>query len=1757
MGIYTAGGGNKYGKVGNGSKEDQDTPVKVLEGVKEVSLGWYHSAAVMENGDLYCWGNNNGHGAVGNGSRKDQYTPVKVLEGVKEVSLRAWHSAAVTENGDLYCWGWNEDGEVGNGSTEENQDTPVKVLEGVTEVSLGYGHSAAITENGDLYCWGDNGWRQVGNGSTEDQHTPVKVLEGVTEVSLGNEHSAAITENGDLYCWGNNRYGQVGNGSRENQDTPVKVLEGVTEVSLGYGHSAAVTENGDLYCWGWNEDGEVGNGSRKNQHTPVKVLEGVKEVSLGDEHSAAVTENGDLYCWGRNEDGQVGNGSRENQDMPVKVLEGVTEVSLSLGGDHSAAVTENGDLYCWGYNGRGQVGNGSTENQLTPVKVLGSGMMPEFGSSAKPTASAGNLGLYVDRSNITISAYDYDSIFASIEGAKVDIEETGEAVTDENGKAHIANSLSEPSAMKRITVTKEGYRDYIFYTTILAPELVSIFASNEYSVSLKRKKEGDDSNPYLSTVMWYSDEIAKQCGGQFFERSDVVTFRACGVWNDKKAGHYCMYQNGPGGKTIESEDGIFRINIGKDFSGRGDIYVKMIAEDGTESEPELLYIRVPEGSASDVDDSYVPILNEGGESPWQTEVPFLNNDKLSFDLGKIKTTIKREGSKIRIMLGAEGKKDLFQDEEWEKWKKFCESQPTDLSLSQWNNVLSSDNMTTSWTGKAKIAATGYGWLESDLSDGNQNPALGGIQILLDASTEFKEQYIVGIVPVYLEQSIGAKLELDGKITYDINARKFGGDTDMSITPSLKVGGGVGVLYVATVGVEGSASMPVKLKFPLRITQADLVGSLSLKASVLGFNYSKEMAKTTYPLYKEAETKSFQQDRKGNAPSENASMYDMDQYTLPEKRDLETKWYGDRINRLKKASASETGLKETLMQTGTSELTEPILVQQGDTALAVFLTEDSGREVIHRTKLVYSVYHADSGTWSEPRAVDEDGTGDFKPSLTENNGKIAVAWLNYSDRVDDSSSMQEALQESGVCCAVWDEKEERFIKESSVLSASSSVSYNGAHPYVDEAGNITLVGIKNTDTDIFGMSGDNVLFMKGIGSESKTDKEFALSQGIPVSYDVAAADHVLTAAVCIDTDRNLATLDDREIYLFPSEGDVKRLTENTTYDSAPQYAKYQGEDTLFWYTENGIRIKKGSGAQELLIDRETAAVSENFTVVNGAGDQTAVVWSGVDKNGVYQLTSCLYDEAEEKWSSQVVLSDSTENIFRPSGYFNENGDMEFIYRKGSTIAAGELYALQVPQAPDLEIVDAYLADGTEVPGKKTTVYVGVRNLGTKEITQCHITVDGQQTSVETSVAPGEKAILEAEYTVPDAVESREISVEAKVDGDRDMTNNDFAFSAGYTDISLFAEENVQSNGKTVHVTVGNEEAVAANAVLEIHKNTKDGELLSTVELGELKQGDLVSVDFAYPKGEAGYDVDAAALYYVVRSDAVEKYESNNYDYAVFSEAAGDSSGDISATDDPAGSQTTQPGVTAEPPSSAAPSSPDSTAAVTPTGSQQPLPGSTAAVTPTGSQRPLPGSTAIPAPSVRPAASQTPLPKASADVSKNKGKTGTAVTVKGLRYKITKVKKDGTGEVTLTGPAGKKQKKKIAALKTGNAVTIQGKAFRVTQIKAAAFQGCKRLKSVTLGKHIKRIGDSAFRGCTALTGIAIPAKTVKIGKRAFYGCKKLKNVTIKTTALTAKNVGGKAFQGIYPKAVFRVPKAKKKAYKKLLRAKGAGKKATIRN
>ena len=218
------------------------------------------------------------------------------------------------------------------------------------------------------------------------------------------------------------------------------------------------------------------------------------------------------------------------------------------------------------------------------------------------------------------------------------------------------------------------------------------------------------------------------------------------------------------------------------------------------------------------------------------------------------------------------------------------------------------------------------------------------------------------------------------------------------------------------------------------------------------------------------------------------------------------------------------------------------------------------------------------------------------------------------------------------------------------------------------------------------------------------------------------------------------------------------------------------------------------------------------------------------------------------------------------------------------------------------------------------------------------------------------------------------------------------------------------------------------------------------------------------------------------------------------------------------------------------SPSAAPSATPTVSPSVVPSAGPTATPAGTN---PGSVPSADPSEGNKSTATPAPSDKSVIAPGETKAPAAAKApetagtkiaskKGDTYKVT----DTSGkipEVELTKSAAKKKAKTVVIPKT---VKVDGVNYKVTAIAEKAFAGNKKLKTVVIGADIE-----------------------KIGAKAFYKCVNLKKVTIQTTKLKAKTVGAKAFAKIHKKAVVKVPKAKKKAYKKWLKKRGIGGKQKI--
>lgn len=293
--LYTWGH-NNYGQLGDGTTTDSPIPIKIMDNVQSVSLSSRNyfdnngGAAITTDGSLYMWGYND-RGQLGDGTTTDSSEPVKIMENVQSVSLGWECNAAITTNGNLYTWGYY-------GSSH----TPVKIMEDVQSVSMGNYNGAAITTDGSLYTWGLG---YLGDGKNRYSEnpvlTPIKIMDNVQSVEIGEDWNAALTTDGCLYTWGEDYLGDGAYHSVSNPVlTPKKIMGNVQLINHRNNTYAAITTDGDLYIWGIcyvREYGKYYGGETKHKR-PMKVMENVQSVSQHSGSGMAITTDGSVYQWG-------------------------------------------------------------------------------------------------------------------------------------------------------------------------------------------------------------------------------------------------------------------------------------------------------------------------------------------------------------------------------------------------------------------------------------------------------------------------------------------------------------------------------------------------------------------------------------------------------------------------------------------------------------------------------------------------------------------------------------------------------------------------------------------------------------------------------------------------------------------------------------------------------------------------------------------------------------------------------------------------------------------------------------------------------------------------------------------------------------------------------------------------------------------------------------------------------------------------------------------------------------------------------------------------------------------------------------------------------------------------------------------------------------------------------------------------------------------------------------------------------------------
>lgn len=336
--------------------------------ISAIAVGAQHTLVVDGQGGLWAWGHN-GRGQLGDGSRVDRFTPVRVAISEKVVMASAGYdtSVVVTASGRVLTWGnGDETGEL----TGEDQLTPAEVSgpwSRVTAVATGGYFFLALDEDGALWSWGNNGSGRLGQkgyGSGKIP-TPGRVTtQGLDTAHVTGMHASrfagiAFTDDGTVVAWGESHNKDSGRTFTGLPSGPVR------EAAVSYDARVALLHDGRVF---------TSTGDGEFQPTTLANITSVSSSAAGSNSETAfiATDGAGVWAWGSNARGQLGLGSGiSSVSEPTAVdLSGWGSgpiQSVDLGWQHSVIVSAAGMYSSVGTGTRGELGLGTTTFRATFV----------------------------------------------------------------------------------------------------------------------------------------------------------------------------------------------------------------------------------------------------------------------------------------------------------------------------------------------------------------------------------------------------------------------------------------------------------------------------------------------------------------------------------------------------------------------------------------------------------------------------------------------------------------------------------------------------------------------------------------------------------------------------------------------------------------------------------------------------------------------------------------------------------------------------------------------------------------------------------------------------------------------------------------------------------------------------------------------------------------------------------------------------------------------------------------------------------------------------------------------------------------------------------------------------------------------------------------------------------------------------------------------------------------------------------------------
>lgn len=1083
-----------------------------------------------------------------------------------------------------------------------------------------------------------------------------------------------------------------------------------------------------------------------------------------------------------------------------------------------------------------------------------------------------------------------------------------------------------------------------------------------------------------------------------------------------------------------------------------------------------------------------------------------------------------------------GKSDILDDtKKWNQFKNNVEDARKYTGkidcLKQYKKTWNIRSVTALTTDKfeklPELSVMGYFENTYD-RNGNIVSRQGGLAADASWKGSISWQFATPIGPLYMNLSGGGSLSGNIQGQYDYTNKKYipvGGS--LKITPSISLEGGYGIDKVATIGAQGTLSVPITL-IPASKGELSAKAALHVKL-IFVIDYTHDLASYTKTIW----------DTTGNKKSAAGNVIRLSEGTFSEMdtsfAKAEGKWNPNRLSTHQK----KTMLKKigdtiadniTVLQTGVLPSSLPKQIQIGSKKVMIFQAYDKERETLNSSVLKYSVY--DNGTWSEPKAVSDDGTADLYADMKVVDGKLVLAWQKEKSKItgdlenDSSAVLKDMAECSEIYFSEFDEETNTFADP---VSVTDNDDYDCMPRICSDSDDIVISWVRNDSSSLMQTDGANKIYTaKWNGTSFEEEQKLSEAPGTIDDYVVYQKDGGISAIYTGQANNIKAVFDTNGQVITQLTGIMTSAAEGNI--SGLQYAdgnvSLVSGETLYQYNISEDRVQS-------FLAGESAFGAEAKYCTNG--QKSGYIWSEYDEEtDTGKLVASM--ETEDGYSEPVTLCEQQGVIWRYySPLLEEDGTWQIVANVQNTETdINSLVYVRKEQKTKLELAGASI-DEDDTKDGLTAVDYFVENTEDTAVDQIEISIklkDGNviKKSVSVKLQPGESLAGTAYVDLSDVNTAQDVTISVYGDGQEDISDCEVSDRVGLADLAVEAAHEEADDEIRITAALKNTGAASADTSLYLYGDEQKTEILQQKEGMSFSSDESQTVIFTVKKKDISYNENNAA-YLTLYAQAKEGdyNEDNNTAYVILYredlEPSASAFPSASPSETPDGTLSPVPTKTPTAKPAGKPSStpkvkptkaPDTNASAVPD-SPMPAPSNAQASSsqsPAGTQQP--SGSSIPVSTFRPGSTGTLSPSASGGsgitaaassslkttVSASKAPAATQTFYKGqvfkdvktkAYYKILSVTATG-GKAAYLRPVDKKVKK-VTIKET---VTFKGKRFKITQIGNKAFKDYKKLQKITIGRKVSVIGKKTFANCRSLKVVILTGPKQKLPKNAFAGC-----------------------------------------------------------